>query len=76
MTAFAHLKFISDKCCGFWSTERVKERASNSEMKRWFDKKSVIINGECRSWNEEIDEDLFELILFPKSDKKRISFRF
>jgi hypothetical protein len=75
MTAFDWLWELNLACCGFFSTEKSKQKASNSELRRWFDKGSVIINGEnCKA------TDLFltirELILFPKSNRRRTSFYF
>jgi len=75
MTAIDVLKELNEACYGFWSTEKPKTKASNSELRRWLDKGSVKINGAfCKAF-DEIDQVL-EIVLFPKNDRKRISFRF
>lgn len=55
--------------CKFLSREAPGRTASQSEMRRWFDRKSVIINGSSARWDEEFKE-IDSLILFPKSNRK------
>lgn len=58
----------------FWSKEKPKEPASNSELRRWIAKGSFAINGEpCTDPNEVIDFPLHSVILFPKNPLKRIT---
>lgn len=75
MTAFDWLWELNFICCGFWSTERPKQKASNSELKRWFDKGAVIINGKRMKWDEKVSV-IESLVLFPKSESRRTSFKF
>jgi hypothetical protein len=75
MTAFDWLWELNLACCGFFSTEKPKQKASNSELRRWFDKGSVVINGEnCKA--TDLFPTIRELILFPKSNRRRTSFIF
>lgn len=75
MTAFNVLKELNTACCGFFSTEKPKERASNGELKRWLDKGSVVINGARPKPFDEVGV-IKDIVLFPKSDDKRRTFRF
>lgn len=61
------LKFMISlhQLCKFSSRER-DGLASNSEIKRWIQNRSVIFNGEHCSWDEEIDFSIDSLVLFPK----------
>ena len=58
-----------DKLCHFRSTEG-KAELSKSEMKRWFDKGSVLINGEKAKWDEPWDFPVFSFVLHPKGEKR------
>jgi hypothetical protein len=76
MTAYDWLWELSIACCGFWSNEKPRERASNSELRRWFSKGCVSINGRViQKWDEPIDR-IVDFVIFPKNDKKRITFQF
>jgi len=55
--------------CHFRSTEG-KAELSKSEIKRWFDKGSVLVNGEKSKWDEPWDFPVFSLILHPKGEKR------
>lgn len=67
MTAFEYLKTVRDFCklrtvegnkCGL---------ASNSELKRWFLNKAVIVNGKAViNFNAEVNFPIGSLTLFPK----------
>lgn len=72
MTAFEILKEFERMCLGFWSIERTKPPtpASNSEMKRWFKNKAVIINGKAVTDIHEEIEELHSLVLFPNGRRK------
>lgn len=54
-----------NKVCFFMSRER-KGRASNSELKRWFHNKAVIVNGKAIKWDEELQDEIKSFVLFPK----------
>lgn len=53
--------------CHFRSTEG-KAELSKSELKRWCDKGSILINGEKIQWNEPLDFPVFSMILHPKGN--------
>lgn len=76
MTAFDWLMELNMACCGLWSNEKPKERASNSELRRWFSKGCVSINSKVITKFDDKIEKVNELVLFPKNDSKRISFKF
>jgi hypothetical protein len=44
--------------------------ASNSEVKRWIDNGSVVINGERWKPEEEAPPMVWQLVFFPKSPKR------
>jgi 23S rRNA-/tRNA-specific pseudouridylate synthase len=75
MTAFDWLWELNLVCCGFFSTERPKQKVTNSELRRWLDKGAVIINGKPCKPVQTIDK-LETLVLFPNSDKRRTTFQF
>lgn len=52
------------------STEKSPEKASNSEVKRWLEKKSVIINGQKPGPKDIIQFPITELIFFPKGARR------
>ena len=56
----------------WWSTEKPCQRASNSEIRRWFAKGSILINGERAKTDDEII-DIRSLVIHPKSKKGRIT---
>lgn len=75
MTAFDWLWELNLACGGFFSTERPKQKASNSELRRWITNGSIRFNDKACAPNEEI-ERIETLVMFPKSDKKRTTFEF
>ena len=73
VTAWEYLKHLSGI---YWLTSkegRNTGRASNSELKRWIQNKSLLINTEHVTWDEQIDFPVFSVILFPKSVAHRIT---
>lgn len=57
----------------WWSTEKPCQRASNSEIRRWFAKGSIIINGIKATVDMIIpDGKVKSLVIHPKS-KSRIT---
>lgn len=70
MKAIDLLKEISEYCGGFHSREFPKQKASMSEMKRWLNSQSIVINGMKPKWDTEIEFPIFQMILFPKSPLK------
>lgn len=53
------------------SIERKEEVASRSEVRRWLNQQSVVINGKKPRAMDEIDMPVEQLVFFPKSQKRR-----
>lgn len=67
MNAWQFLRNLHE-ICHFQSREgKCVGKASNSELKRWCMNKALIINGESVAWDEEIDFQVFSVVLFPKN---------
>ena len=62
--AFDLAKALSEKCGGFHSTER-PGKVSNSELRRWFTKQSILINGYAPAWDEFLDWPIRSFVLHP-----------
>lgn len=60
-----------NKDCQFASVETPGKRASNSELQRWLDQGSVLINGERVGRDELMDFPIISVVLFPKSEQRR-----
>lgn len=60
------------KCIGVipMSTEKPCTTPSNGELRRWFDSKSVIINGSAPGAFQEIEFPIESLVFFPKGKRK------
>jgi 23S rRNA-/tRNA-specific pseudouridylate synthase len=72
MKALDFLMKVNKAVCGFHTREgNLVDKASKSEIRRWFRSNSIIINGEVASANDKI-EVVTQLVLFPKS-KSRIT---
>lgn len=56
----------------FWNHEE-KKPASNSVLRRWIEQGAILFNGERMLPNENVDFPLFSVIIFPKSESKRIT---
>lgn len=70
MNALTKLKQLNELMGGLHSKE-VWGKASNSELKRWCDKGSFMVNGKRPKWNEELpDEDFWQIILHPMSSMR------
>jgi hypothetical protein len=54
-----------------WSREK-HGVPTNSELRRWLDSRSVLINGKAPTAKEEITFPIVELVYFPKS-KSRVT---
>uniref|UniRef100_A0A6M3KE05 RNA-binding S4 domain-containing protein n=1 Tax=viral metagenome TaxID=1070528 RepID=A0A6M3KE05_9ZZZZ len=63
MTAFEYLKSLPHLPV---NTERGINPPSNSDLKRWLNKGSVIINGVKPKPEDEIEFPITELVFFPK----------
>ena len=67
MTAFELLKTVRDFCKLHTMEGNKRGIASNSELKRWFINKAVIINGKAvTDFNSEVTFPIGSLTLFPK----------
>jgi len=67
MTAWEFLRSLHN-VCSFQTREGKKVgKASSSELKRWIQNKALIINSETVEWNEQIDFEVFSVVLFPKN---------
>lgn len=47
----------------FHSVEKPHILASNSEIRRWFNNKAVLINGEQAKWDDDMEQYEFEEII-------------
>jgi hypothetical protein len=57
-----------NEICHFQTREGKKVGAvSNSELKRWCQNKSVIINGKPVAWDAPVDYPIKSFVLFPKN---------
>ena len=70
MTAFEYIKEFRD--CGYlpMSTERPCTVPSNSEIKRWFKRGSILINGEKAKMDDERKFPVKGLVFHPKGKRK------
>lgn len=67
MNAWEYLRELHT-VCKFHSKER-EGKATNSELKRWLQNQSVLLNNRRIKWNEEVDFPVEQLILFPKRNR-------
>ena len=67
MNAWEYLRELHT-VCEFHSKER-EGKATNSELKRWLQNQSVMLNGRRIKWNEEVNFPVEQLILFPKRNR-------
>ena len=62
--------------CKFMSVEKKGEQASNSEIRRWLDQKSIEVNFQPITSKEEWPPVLKSLVMFPKSKVRRSTLFF
>ena len=60
-----------NELCQFTSIETPGKKASKSELQRWLDQGSILINGERIGRDELMDFPIISVVLFPKSDQRR-----
>jgi hypothetical protein len=72
MTGLEYILSLNE-VCQFHSTERPPEKASKSELRRLLDQSSLRINGKVVRSKDEVEFPIVSVILFPKSEKKRIT---
>lgn len=67
MTAWQFLRSIHE-LCSFQTREGKKVgKASSSELKRWIQNGAMVVNGEKVAWDEQMDFEMFSVVLFPKN---------
>ena len=44
--------------------------ATNSEIRRWFDRKAVVINGDTPGWRDPVTFPITDLVFFPNGKRK------
>lgn len=67
MTALEFLKSLHS-VCHFQTREGKKVgEASNAELKRWIENKALRINGEPVGVHEQMDFNMFSVVLFPNN---------
>lgn len=57
--------------CQFMSVEVPGKVASGSELRRWIEQGSILINGERIKPDELLDFPMISVVMFPKSEKRR-----
>lgn len=70
MNAYEWFMKLNEGVYGFRSIERFKRRASNSEIRRWFEKGSIVINGKRVKKDDEMTEPIHSCVLHPKGKKR------
>jgi tyrosyl-tRNA synthetase len=74
MTALAYMLMLNEMVGGFYATGQANTKASKSEIRRWLQQSSVMINGvKITDPNTLIEFPIKSLVLFPKSKEKRIT---
>ena len=53
------------------SVEKPCTIPSRSEVRRWLDQKSVVINGVTATSKDEVDFPIISLVFFPNSKKRK-----
>jgi len=70
MTAFAFLKWLKENWTLPLSTEKPCQPVSNSELRRWIEKKSVRINLTFPKADDILTLPITDLVFHPKGHKK------
>ena len=71
-TIFNYIWDLSEYCGKFQSVDIKGEKASKSEIKRWFERNCIEINHFiCNDVDELMDFKVYSLVLFPNNAKKR-----
>lgn len=68
--AWEFIQRIKDAHALPMSTEEIGKEPSNAEIKRWFEKKSIVINGQRPTKDDSIEWPVTQLIFHPKGNKK------
>ncbi len=63
---------LSNELCFFQTKEgKLCGTATNSEIRRWFQNKAIVVNGVAANFNDPVPEVWESLVLFPKSQARR-----
>lgn len=54
-----------------FSIEKHCQEATNSEIRRWFKNKAIMINGHTLDWDDDVSFPVTNLVFFPKSSKRK-----
>lgn len=76
ITAYQVIMGLHKACGKFTSIERAPEKASGSEIRRWFSNKAIEINGLTYAANDPWPPVLKSIVLFPNSVKRRTTLYF
>ena len=68
MDAWGFLRLLSEKKCVPWSREKAGY-PTNSELRRWLESGSVVINGKRPKPSDEVVFPVDGLVFFPKSSR-------
>jgi hypothetical protein len=74
MMALDYMMMLNEMVGGFYATGQANTKASKSEIRRWLQQSSVMIDGvKLTSEKTIINFPIKSLVLFPKSKDKRIT---
>jgi 23S rRNA-/tRNA-specific pseudouridylate synthase len=65
MNAYEWVMRLNKGVYGFSSTENPNKKASNSEIRRWFEKGSIVINGKRVKKDDEMTEPIHSCVFHP-----------
>jgi len=70
MTAYQFCQVLKRKSALPSSTEKSPEPTSNSELRRWFEKSSILINGVVAKIDDQIVFPVHEVVFHPKGKRR------
>ena len=73
LTAHQWVQLFSAATYGFYSKERRNEKASNRELWRWLERRSVEINGMRPGPRDVVPRPITSFVLFPGNDRARVT---
>jgi len=66
------LQYLMPLVKGVWDHSSNKP-ASGSAVRRWISEGTIVVNGERVTADEMLDYPVFSVVVFPKSDRRRIT---
>lgn len=66
------LQYLMPLVKGVWDHSNNKP-ASGSAVRRWISEGTIVVNGERVTADEMLDYPVFSIVVFPKSDRRRIT---